>query len=67
MEQRCSECGGRGYNDCPRCKGQGGSVIIPGVGPRGECPDCRGEGILDCDECDGTGKVDDGEEEEHYY
>ncbi len=57
----CARCGGKGFFDCPKCKG--GTVVCwrcenrLTVMKEENCTTCRGKGKVNCPRCDGEGKV----------
>lgn len=57
-EERCTRCGGRGFNKCTNC-GPDGLEICPECGGSGlvKCETCGGSGYIKCERCDGTGNL----------
>ncbi len=47
----CRQCGGRGVEDCPDCKGKGKVEVIPLIDLRSS------HEWKDCERCGGSGKI----------
>ncbi len=59
VDEKCDDCHGKGYKDCPDCDGEGRIPIYASEGNRvvrhETCPGCGGQRHFRCNDCDGRG------------